>query len=122
VVSIGGAVGAPQISAFGGYAEINNEVFQVDYGDFGNALTGFNNGQMRFIARAQNGTSAATHPVGSAVRNWDRRAQSHAAGTRVWEGATNSTIVVQAQNGTSYPVTRIKRSITLNLSTSAVCD
>jgi type II secretory pathway pseudopilin PulG len=122
VVSIGGAVGAPQISAFGGYAEINNEVFQVDYGKFSNALTGFNNGQMRFIARAQNGTSAATHAVGSAVRNWDRRAQSHAAGTRVWEGATNSTIVVQAQNGTSYPVTRIKRSITLNLSTSAVCD
>ena len=125
-ISIGGGVGQPQIAPFGGYAEINGEVFEVDYGDFGNALTNFNNSLMRFRARARNGTTAQAHANGSIVRNWDMRAQDHPVGTVVREGQTNSIPVVMPRVGTSengsYPRVRVKRRVNLNLSSASICE
>ena len=117
-----GNPGDPQIAAFGGYAEINGEVFRVDYGDFGGALNGFNNTNMRFLERTSLGSGAQEHPAGSAVRNYDMRAQAWDVGTRVWEGPANSIPVVQARDGNTYPRTRVKDRVTLNLSAVSVCQ
>ena len=124
--NISGGVGASQIAPFGGLAEINGEIFEVDHGSFGQALNNFNNSNMRFIARAQNGSTAAAHAAGSIIRNWDMRAQDHAAGTVVWEGAANTIPVVMPRNGTSpnatYPRVRVKEQVNLNLSSASICE
>lgn len=124
--NISGGVGAPQIAPFGGLAEINGEIFEVDYGDFGSALNNFNNSNMRFRARAQNNSTAAAHAAGSTIRNWDMRAQDHAAGTVVWEGSANTIPVVMPREGTSpnatFPRVRVKEQVNLNLSSASICE
>ena len=63
------------------------------------------------------------HSSGSAVRNYDMRARSWPAGTVVWEGHTHSIPVVQPENSDGvYERVRIKRSATLNLSSTAACS
>lgn len=124
--NINGGTGAAQIAPFGGLAEINGEVFEVNHGSFGQSLNNFNNSNMTFIARAQNGTTAIQHAAGSTIRNWDMRAQNHAAGTVVWEGSANTIPVVMPRNGTSpnatYPRVRVKEQVNLNLSSASICE
>jgi type II secretory pathway pseudopilin PulG len=120
---LSGEAGDPQIAAFGGYAEINGEVFRVDYGDgLTPSLNGYQSSIMQFEERTNLGSGPADHAAGSTVRNYDMRAQAWGAGTRVWEGPANSIPVVQARNGNTYPRTRIKRRVTLNLSSVSVCQ
>ena len=55
--------------------------------------------------------------------NYDMRARTWPAGTRVWEGPTNSIPVVQAENSDdTFERVRLKRRVTLNLSATAVCS
>ena len=117
-----------QIGFWGGYVHINNEVFKVDYCAGGSGCSGihfsdFDNNTIRFLERAQKGTSAQNHSSGSAVRNYDMRARSWPAGTVVWEGHAHSIPVVQPENSDGvFERVRIKRRATLNLSATAVCS
>ena len=58
------------------------------------------------------------------VRNHDMRGRAWPAGTKVWEGPTHSIPVVQGEDTTTntFERVRIKRRVTLNLSTAAVCS
>ena len=121
-----------QIGFWGGYVKINNEVFKVDYcstrflnpNECANiGFDDFDANKIRFLARAQKGTTAQTHNAGAGVRNYDMRPRSWPAGTRVWEGPTHSIPVVQAENSSGvFERVRLKRRVTLNLSATAVCS
>jgi len=52
------------------------------------------------------------------------RGRGWPAGTKVWEGPTHSIPVVQGEDTTTntFERVRIKRRVTLNLSTAAVCS
>ncbi|MDA7834214.1 hypothetical protein N9A25_00265, partial [bacterium] len=84
----------------------------------------FDNNTINITARGQRGTTAESHSAGDTVRNHDMRARAWPAGTKVWEGPTHSIPVVQAENTTTntFERVRLKRRVTLNLSTAAVCS
>ena len=112
-----------QIGFWGGYVQIENEIFKVDYNG---SFDDFDNNILQFTARAQKGTSAATHTASSGsplnVVNYDMRDQSHSSGTTVYEGPTHALPVVQAEDNGAFPRVRIKKRVTLNLSSSEVCQ
>ena len=110
--------------ARGAFVKINNEVFKIDYHSA--ASTNIETGRIRFLARAQLGTSMQQHNVNSVIVNHDMRAQSWPAGTPVYEGPPNSVPVVMDLTGTGnnqrYPRIRMKKKVTLNLSAATVCQ
>ena len=110
--------------ARGAFVKINNEVFKIDYHSA--ASTNVETGRIRFLARAQLGTSMQQHNVNSVIVNHDMRAQSWPAGTPVYEGPPNSVPVVMDLTGTGnnqrYPRIRMKKKVTLNLSAATVCQ
>ena len=110
-----------QIGFWGGYVQIGDgEVVKVDYDG---SYDDFDNNTINITARGQRGTTAESHSAGDSVRNYDMRARAWPAGTKVWEGPTHSIPVVQAENTTTntFERVRLKRRVTLNLSSTAVC-
>ena len=111
-----------QAGFWGGYLQIGGgEVVKIDYST---SFNDFDNNTINIIARGQRGTSAQSHSAGDTVRNHDMRARAWPAGTKVWEGPTHSIPVVQGENTTTntFERVRLKRRVTLNLSTAAVCS
>ena len=111
--------------AWGGYLEIDDEVFQVNHVGMGTLISSLDNNRFRFTQRGLKGSSSAAHDVGDQVRNYDMRAQTWPSGTTVYEGPTNSVpVVMQAQgsgNNRKYPRKRIKKKIKLNVTLNPVC-
>ena len=110
-----------QIGFWGGYVQIGDgEVVKVDYDG---SYDDFDNNTINITARGQRGTTAESHSAGDSVRNYDMRARAWPAGTKVWEGPTHSIPVVQAENTTTntFERVRLKRRVTLNLSSTTVC-
>lgn len=111
-----------QIGFWGGYLQIDGgEVVKVNYNK---SYDDFDNNTINIIARGQRGTTAESHSAGDSVRNYDMRGRDWPAGTKVWEGPTHSIPVVQGEDTTTntFERVRIKRRVTLNLSTAAVCS
>ncbi|MDC0578158.1 hypothetical protein OAO38_00645, partial [Candidatus Pelagibacter ubique] len=111
-----------QAGFWGGYVQIGGgEVVKIDYSA---SFNDFDNNTINITARGQRGTTAESHSAGDTVRNHDMRARAWPAGTKVWEGPTHSIPVVQAENTTTntFERVRLKRRVTLNLSTAAVCS
>lgn len=110
------------IAFYGGYIKINSEVIRVDYAS---SFTDFENNDIRFVARAQAGTSKGNHAVGDTVINYDVRAATHDNGAEVWE--LNNSISTAMDTGltpvnNSFPRNAMKKSVSLNLSSSSVCQ
>ena len=120
----GGAGGGHiQTGFWGGYAQIGGSSGEVVKIDYNNNFSKFDNNTIRITARGQRGTSAQSHSSGDSIVNYDMRARTWPAGTRVWEGPTNSIPVVQAENSDdTFERVRLKRRVTLNLSATAVCS
>ena len=112
-----------QTGFYGGYVKIGGEIFEIDYDD---SLYNIDHKTIRFLSRGQRGTSETSHNSGDAVKNYDMRKRSWPAGTIVYEGPTNSVPVVLAKSGTGnnqeYTRKRMKRRVTLNLSSTSVCQ
>ena len=131
VVNDAGELGDPEIGFRGGYLIIDNEIFKADYG---NSFDRADRKEINFTARAQLGTSAQAHAIGARVYNHDMRAQTWREGTPVYEGPLNSIAVVQAEsadfrwdtvtgrNAATFPRVRMKKRVTLNLTSAEVCQ
>ena len=124
-----GNLGDPAIGFLGGYLKIDDEIFKADYA---NNFDNRRDNNIRFTARAQLGTSAQAHNIDATVHNHDMRTQTWNINTPVYEGSPNTIAVVQAEettnflhdvgNNATYPRVRMKKTVTLNLSSAEVCQ
>lgn len=107
----------------GGYVEIGSEIFEIDYG---NDFSNLDNKTIIFKSRGERGSSMSSHTAGASVKNYDMRDQDWPLGTAVYEGPPNSVPIVMAKTGSgdneNYPRKRLKKKVTLNLSSSSVCQ
>ena len=134
--------GKPGVGFYGGFLQIgtadDNEVFLVDYN---NSYDDYDNNVLTIRRRAQKGTAAkniyhGNHASGANTfaTNWDNNAVAHAGGVSVKEGNTNTIAAIMPDVGGNWSVTskqgqhtgftidRLKKSINLNLSDTAVCN
>ena len=134
--------GDPGVGFYGGYLRIgtadNYEVFEVDYNS---SFNNFDNHILSIRQRALFNTSSiniynGAHALGDGVlvTNWDNEEVDHSNGKLVVEGNEHTKAAIMPvvggsyrsrwRNGdqTGYTVSRIKNTINLNLSDSAVCN
>ena len=134
--------GKPGVGFYGGFLQIGtadaNEVFMVDYNS---SYDDYDNNTVTIRKRAQKGTAArdifnGDHASGANTfaTNWDNNAVAHAGGVSVKEGNTNTIAAVMPDVGgvwstiskqgrhTGFTIDRLKKSINLNLSDTAICN
>jgi hypothetical protein len=134
--------GKPGVGFYGGFLQIGtadaNEVFLVDYNS---SYSDYNNNVLTIRRRAQKGTAARdifhgghASGVNTFATNWDNNAVAHASGVSAKEGNTNTIAAIMPDVGgiwsqtskqglhTGFTIDRLKKSINLNLSDTAVCN